>query len=86
MLGSFWKKRTVPLDETLVAEQPEIQEVYDVVMRLPLKYRTTIFLFYYEGFTITEIAKTMKLKENTVKSHLFRARNLLKEGLVDYEV
>jgi len=85
MLGSLWKKRIVPLDESLAVDQPDVQEVYDVVMQLPLKYRTVIFLHYYEGFTISNIAKVTKAKENTVKSHLFRARSLLKERLVDYE-
>jgi RNA polymerase sigma-70 factor (ECF subfamily) len=86
MLGSFWKKRVEPLDESLAVEQPEIQEVYDAVMQLPLKYRTVVFLHYYEGYTISDIAKAIKAKENTVKSQLFRARNLLKERLVDYEI
>ncbi|MCL2820275.1 MAG: sigma-70 family RNA polymerase sigma factor [Oscillospiraceae bacterium] len=85
MLGSLWKKRMVPLDESLAVDQPEVQEVYDVIMQLPLKYRTVIFLHYYEGFTISNIAKATKTKENTVKSHLFRARSLLKERLADYE-
>jgi len=85
MLGSFWKKRIVPLDDSLIAEQPEIREVYDVTMNLPLKYRTVIFLHYYEGYSISDIAKATNAKENTVKSQLFRARSMLKERLVDYE-
>jgi RNA polymerase sigma-70 factor (ECF subfamily) len=84
-LSSFWNKNTVPIDETLAAEQAETNEIYDVVMQLPMKYRTVIFLFYYEGFTIAEIARAMNQKENTVKSHLFRARTQLKERLVEYE-
>jgi len=85
LLGSFWKSRVVPLDESLTVEQPEVQEVYDAVMQLPIKYRTVIFLHYYEGFTVSDIAKATNSKENTVKSHLLRARNLLKERLADYE-
>ena len=85
MIGSFWKKRIVPLDDSLTVEQPEIQEVYDVTMKLPLKYRTVIFLYYYEGFSISDIAKATSTKENTVKSQLLRARGMLKERLVDYE-
>ena len=85
-LGSFWNKHTAPLSEALPAAQQENSGIYDEVMRLPLKYRTAIYLFYYEGFSLAEIAASMNLKENTVKSHLFRARNLLKERLTDYEV
>lgn len=86
MLGTFWDKHKAQIDETLVAEeQTERNEIYDEVMRLLIKWRTIIFLFYYEGYNITEIAAVMSIKENTVKSHLFRARKLLKERLVDYE-
>jgi RNA polymerase sigma-70 factor (ECF subfamily) len=86
LLTSFWNRQVTSLDETIMAEQPEVFEVYDTVMQLPLKYRTVVFLFYYEGYTISDIAKVMNMKETTVKSHLFRARKLLKERLTDYEI
>jgi len=55
--------------------------VYPAVMSLPEKYRTIIHLFYYEDMKITEICKITGLGENTVKSRLLRARNILKEKL-----
>lgn len=85
LLSSFWNKHTVQLDETLPAAPIADNGVYNEVLKLPVKYRTIIYLFYYEGLSITEISEAMKMKENTVKSHLFRARKLLKERLVDYE-
>jgi len=85
LLGSFWNKHTVALDETVAAKQHEVNDVFDEVMRLPKKFRTIIFLFYYEELKVSEIARVMSMRENTVKSHLFRARNLLKERLTDYE-
>jgi RNA polymerase sigma-70 factor (ECF subfamily) len=86
LLTSFWNRYVEPLNEALAAKQPEILEVYNTVMQLPQKYRTVVFLFYYEGYTTSDIAKAMNMKENTIKSHLFRARNLLKERLNDYEI
>lgn len=64
-------------------------EVYEAVMELPEKYRIVIHLFYYEDYSIKEIAAILKLKENTVKSQLSRARKMLKaelqEGGQNYE-
>ncbi len=56
-------------------------EVYEAVMSLPEKYRIAIHLFYYDGYSIKEIAAILKTKENTVKSQLSRARKMLKEKL-----
>ncbi len=57
------------------------EEVYDAVMSLPEKYRIVIHLFYYEGYSIKEISNILKIKENTVKSQLSRARKMLKSDL-----
>ena len=48
------------------------------VLRLPLKYRTIIQLFYYEDLTIEEISEIMKVNSNTIKTRLRRARENLK--------
>jgi RNA polymerase sigma-70 factor (ECF subfamily) len=85
MLGSLWNKRKAPMGETPAQSRAEGNDVYDEVMRLPMIYRTIIYLFYYEGYKIEEIAELLRVKENTVKSRLFRARKILKERLVDYE-
>lgn len=56
-------------------------EVYEAVMRLSEKYRVVIHLFYFEGYSVREIASLLKLKENTVKSRLSRARKMLKTDI-----
>ena len=83
VFSSSWFKKTVPLEETLEgAGIPEEEsEVYLAVMNLPEKYRTVIHLFYYEGFSVLEIADILNSKESTVKSQLLRARALLKDSL-----
>ena len=50
-------------------------------MNLPIKYREVIYLFYFEELPIKEIAIVIEVKENTVKTRLRRAKELLKNGL-----
>lgn len=52
--------------------------VSSAVAGLPEKYRTVIYLFYYEEMSISEISVALSEKESTVKSKLHRAREMLK--------
>ena len=78
---SAWNKKTVNLNENIVFETPEENNVFSVVSDLPKNYRTVIYLMYYEGYKVKEIANIMKTKEGTVKTWLFRAREFLKKKL-----
>lgn len=81
LLMPAWFRKTVPLDDTLVAEMRETGEVYDAVLRLPKAYRTVVHLYYYEGYSVAEIGGLLGCKEATVKTRLHRARNLLRDTL-----
>ena len=84
LLRSFFRSRTVPLDELidLPADAPsESREVLEAVLELPGKYRDVVYLHYFEGYTAPEIAGLMKKNVNTVYSLLARAKKLLKERL-----
>lgn len=59
-------------------------EVTMAINALPLDFRTVILLCDIEGFTYEEIAKIIDVPIGTVRSRLFRARNLLKEKLKKY--
>ncbi len=59
-------------------------EVTTAINSLPLDFRTVILLCDIEGFTYEEIASIIDVPIGTVRSRLFRARNLLKEKLDDY--
>ena len=77
-----WRRREEPLEETLSApEEPETGSVTQAVLSLPARYRIPIHLYYYEDYSVAEIARILGKREGTVKSHLFRARNLLRERL-----
>ena len=68
------------------SENIETDDIFQVVMELPEKYKTVVYLYYYEGYKIKEIAKILKQKQNTINSKLTRARKKLKEIMeVEYE-
>lgn len=50
---------------------------------LPEKYRTVITLFHLQGKQYEEIAEVLGLPMGTVKTHLFRAKDLLRKALSD---
>lgn len=59
-------------------------EVTIAINSLPLDFRTVILLCDIEGFTYEEISKIIDVPIGTVRSRLFRARNMLKEKLKAY--
>jgi RNA polymerase sigma-70 factor (ECF subfamily) len=83
---SIWNVRRIPLEDIYSFDKPEKHNVFYAVMELPRKYRMVIHLFYYEQMSVREISNILRLNENTVRSHLFRGRKILKEVLeVEYE-
>ena len=81
-----WRRREEPLKDNLPApEEPETGSVTEAVLSLPARYRIPIHLYYYEDLSVAEIARTIGKSEGTVKSRLFRARNLLRERLREEE-
>lgn len=81
LLRSAWFRRTTGLKEDILTYMDEQDSVYPAVMKLPAKYRTVIHLYYYEDLSVSQIGEILRRKESTVKSHLHRGRNLLREML-----
>ncbi len=79
--NSNWNKKVVSLDENMVFNNKEENDIFSLVSELPKNYKTVIYLSYYEGYKVNEIAKILKMNENTVKTWLFRAREMLKDKL-----
>ena len=82
LLRSFFRSRTIPLQEALAVEQdiPEDdREILEAVLTLPPKYKDVIYLYYYEEYSAKEISRILKKNVNTVYTLLSRARGLLKE-------
>ncbi len=79
LLCAPWR-RNEPLDEhaELPLPSPAHGELLDAVLRLKPKYRTALYLHYYEGLSTQEIASVLGMPQNTVLTHLRRAREQLK--------
>jgi RNA polymerase sigma factor (sigma-70 family) len=59
-------------------------EVTIALNSLPIDFRTVILLCDIEEFTYEEISKIIDVPIGTVRSRLFRARNMLKDKLKNY--
>lgn len=65
----------------LAAPERNSRAVLDALLDLPEKYKTAIYLYYYEGYSVREIARASGNPEGTVKAWLHRGRRLLKQYL-----
>lgn len=86
-LRSPWR-RTVPIDDyanTLPFESPESGEAFCAVMTMEARYRTVLNLYYYEGYSIREIAGLLGISESTVGTRLARGRDRLRNILTEAE-
>jgi RNA polymerase sigma-70 factor (ECF subfamily) len=65
------------------AEHAMRETVRDELASLPPKYRLALTLRHLQDLSYEEMAQVMQAPIGTVKTHLFRARSLLKERLQD---
>lgn len=88
LLKSKWHKTSVSMEEVSEAQRGNCENFTEIqddmmwaVLQLPEKYRNCLYLFYYEDYSIKEIAQSLEMPENTVKTNLKRGRQALKEFL-----
>ena len=80
VLRSAHRRRTVGLEAAAAATAPPAPDstVLDAVMALPEKYREAVYLHYYEGYSVCEIASLLGRSEAAVTAHLSRGRKSLR--------
>ena len=86
LLKSFFRSRTVSLDEVLelpAALAPDHRDVWDAVFSLPQKYRDVVYLHYFEDYTAPQISRILGKNVNTVYTLLTRSKQMLREKLGD---
>lgn len=59
-------------------DQFRYQALYDALAILPCKERTSVLLFYMQGYSIKEIAALENVTDDAVKQHLSRGRKHLR--------
>ncbi|MBO4547081.1 MAG: sigma-70 family RNA polymerase sigma factor [Treponema sp.] len=82
-------------DNGLTPEEKELrlltmETVRESLKELPDKYKIVLDLYFFYDNSYSEISEITSLAENTVKSHIFRAKKLLRDkilakGLVEHE-
>jgi RNA polymerase sigma-70 factor (ECF subfamily) len=90
LIKSAWfRKRDdlASLDEGLVVPVASVDSdsdlgLYEYVKKLKPKYRTVIYLYYYEKYTAKEIAVLLKKPQSTIETQLRRSKQYLKEIII----
>lgn len=82
---SFWIKNIFVKDEILsnMCKDEEIVNLKDELFNMPTKYRVVIYLYYYEGYKVNEIADILKENISTIQTRLTRGRKKLKEFITE---
>lgn len=74
-----------PLSDQLPGVSPGHSAVLEAVLELPVKERTAVHLYYYEGYSTVEIAGIMDCSRSAVSKWLGMARKRLKHRLEAFE-
>ena len=87
------RKAEISLDEesetisdlkTYYIEEGLVSDVDKALMQINSGYRRALLLFYQQGFEYKEIADILGIPINTVKTHIGRGKEQLKEKLKNY--
>lgn len=83
MLKSPWRKNLSSLETyaDIPAPKSEASEVFTAVNSLPIRYRSVIHLYYYEGYQAEQISEILGITESAVYTRLKRGRDKLKKIL-----
>ena len=91
-LASAWRRRMQPMDFQKIVSVVETEKewseedkdagaLFEAVTSLPEKYRIIVHMYYYEDYSVKDIAEILQKKETTIQTRLMRARKMLKKQL-----
>lgn len=72
-----------PIDDVPIEEPIEVRPVLDALGQLPPNQRAAMIMHYRLDLSVREIARALSISPATVKVHLHRGRNRLREILGD---
>ncbi|GGB45759.1 sigma-70 family RNA polymerase sigma factor [Fictibacillus barbaricus] len=83
VIDRFGKSRqsSVLTPELSIVQKSEHEALAEQVLKLPLKYREVILLYYYKELTVSEISQILNKKEPTIRTILQRGRDMLRRKL-----
>ncbi len=82
-LKSTWKKQVdfTEIPETASSEEEAEDNLLPYIMKLKEKYREVLYLYYYEEYSVREMARILGRGESTLQTQLSAARGKLKKIL-----
>lgn len=88
LLKASWRTKRSDIENLQeVYSMNETQsELLEVILGLPEKYKTVIHLYYYEQYSVGEIAKITGVKPSTIQTRLQRGRKLIGKKLKEEEI
>lgn len=83
----WWRKKVVDYDLSSVGvlgkDSFKYTDLEEKLRKLPSTHRLILYLYYYEGYKVAEIAEMLKMNLNTVKTRMRNARKRLKLEIGD---
>ena len=89
-LKSSWNKKVIPLEhiettsnnyEEKMLKEENSNIIIQEILKLPLKYKEILLLYYYQDLLTSDIAKILNIPEASVRTRLRRAREIIKNNL-----
>ncbi len=80
-LKSSYISKRAELNENISRKNIASNDIHNILSNMPENYRTIIYLYYYEGYSIKEIAKIERKSESAIKMRLSRGKELLKKEM-----
>ena len=71
----------IPADTWTSESHADLQALEYSLARLPIVEREVLTLFYLEELSLSEVAEALKVPIGTIKSRLFRARQMLRQDM-----
>lgn len=91
MMKSRWFRhidRSVKIDdlpEPAAPSDPEDTGLYETVLRLPVKQREVVLLYFYQDMTMQEVSDILQISVSNVSRRLESARKALRKQLEEDE-
>lgn len=82
ILKHWWRKNEAAGKEETKGCYDEYEiEMLELVLNLPMKYKTVVYLYYYEGCNSVQIAKLLKKPESTIRTYLQKSKEIVETGI-----
>lgn len=82
LLKTIWRQKRSELSYEIPFETEKEEILMGIISKMKPKYAVILHLFYYEDYSVKEIAYLLKITSETVRTRLTRARGQLKEMLL----